>query len=484
MKRLVSKSCEESRLLWHLAFPAILTEVFQFSIGFVTTGFIGHIGEVELAAVTVVENIMEGFAFGVLFGMGSALDTLCGQAVGARQLDMLGIYTQQSWIVCGATALALTPAYVFTTPILRSLLRQPADVAVAAGPYARWAIPRLFAHAMNYPLLKFFQTQSRVWAVTAISGVSLAVHVVLTYVAVRRLRCGLRGAAVAGNISHWLIVLAQFLYMVRGRFPDAWKGFSFQAFKNIGAFVKLSLVSAVMICLEVWYYTVLLILVGLLKNAKLQLDIMSVCINYEFWTMMVALGFSTAISVRVSNELGANRPKEAQFSVLVAVSTSAFIGAFFMAIFFIWRTSLPKFFSGSEEVIHGASRLGYLLAVTVFLSSIWPLLSGVAVGSGLQVLVAFVNVGCNYLVGIPLGILFGFRLKFGTLGIWMGMLTGTLLQIAVLLFILIRTNWERQAKLATARITEWGGKNEDQEMSISTHIKDQIDTSNRDLRAG
>ncbi|KAK3153599.1 hypothetical protein QOZ80_2BG0178040 [Eleusine coracana subsp. coracana] len=433
MKGLVSKSCEESRLLWHLAFPAILTEVFQFSIGFVSTGFIGHIGEVELAAVTVVENIMEGFAFGVLFGMGSALDTLCGQAVGARQLDMLGIYTQQSWI--------------------------PADVAVAAGPYARWAIPRLFAHAMNYPLLKLFQTQSRVWAVTAISGVSLAVHVVLTYVAVRRLRCGLRGAAFAGNISHWLIVLAQFFYMVRGRFPDAWKGFSFQAFKNIGAFVKLSLVSAVIICLEV-------------------------CINYEFWTMMVALGFSTAISVRVSNELGANRPKEAQFSVLVAVSTSAFIGALFMAIFFIWRTTLPKFFSDSEEVIHGASRLGYLLAVTVFLSSIWPLLSGVAVGSGLQVLVAFVNVCCNYLVGIPLGILFGFRLKFGTLGIWMGMLTGTLLQIAVLLFILIRTNWERQAKLATARITEWGGKNEDQEMSASTHIKDQIDTSNRDLRAG
>jgi multidrug resistance protein, MATE family len=39
----------------------------------------------------------------------------------------------------------------------------------------------------------------------------------------------------------------------------------------------------------------------------------------------------------------------------------------------------------------------------------------VAVGSGLQVLVAFVNVGCYYLVGFPLGILFGFRLKLGTL---------------------------------------------------------------------
>ncbi|XP_062200245.1 protein DETOXIFICATION 30-like isoform X2 [Phragmites australis] len=478
MKRLVSKSWEESRRLWHVAFPVILTEVFQFSIGFVTTGFVGHLGEVELAAVTVVENILENFAFGVLFGMGSALDTLCGQAVGAGQLDMLGIYTQQSWIVCGATALALTPAYAFTAPILKSLLRQPPDVSDVAGPYARWAIPRLFAHAMNYPLLKFFQTQSKVWPVTAISGVSLAVHVVLTYVAVRRLEYGLRGAAVAGNISHWLIVAAQFVYMVRGRFPDAWKGFSIRAFKNLAAFVKLSLVSAVMICLEVWYYTALLILVGLLKNAKLQLDIMSVCINYEFWTMMVALGFSTAISVRVSNELGANRPKDAQFAVVVAVSTSAFIGAIFLAIFFIWRTSLPKLFSDSEEVVQGASRLGYVLAVTVFLSSIWPLLSGVAVGSGLQVFVAFINVGCYYLVGIPLGVLFGFKLKLGPLGIWMGMLTGTLLQIVILLFIIVRMKWERQAMLAEARITEWGGKNEDHEMMSSTNTSGQIATAN------
>jgi multidrug resistance protein, MATE family len=45
--------------------------------------------------------------------------------------------------------------------------------------------------------------------------------------------------------------------------------------------------------------------------------------------------FVNKFRVRVSNELGGNRPKEAQFSVVVAVSTSTFIGAIFMAIFFI-----------------------------------------------------------------------------------------------------------------------------------------------------
>lgn len=66
MKRLARKSWEESKLLWRVAFPAVLTEVFQFSIGFVTASFVGHIGVVELAAVTAVESILEGFAYGVL----------------------------------------------------------------------------------------------------------------------------------------------------------------------------------------------------------------------------------------------------------------------------------------------------------------------------------------------------------------------------------------------------------------------------------
>ncbi|KAL5224836.1 hypothetical protein ABZP36_011475 [Zizania latifolia] len=457
MAHLVSRSWQESRLLWRVAFPAVLVEVLQFSIAFVTVSFVGHLGVVELAAVTAVESILEGFAYGVLFGMGCALDTLCGQAVGAGRLHRLGVYVQQSWIVCGATAVALTPAYTFAAPILRSLLRQPGDVAEAAGPYALWAVPRLFAHAANFPLQKFFQTQSMVWALAAISAVALTIHAALTYVAVVTLGYGLRGAAVAGNVSYWLIDAAQFFYLVSGRFPDAWTGFTVAAFNNLAAFVKLSLVSAIMICLEFWYYAALLILVGLLKNAKFQLDIMSICINYEFWTMMVALGFSEAVSVRVSNELGARRPKDAKFSVAIAALTSAIIGTIFIAIFFSWRTSLPRLFSDDKEVVQGAARLGYLLAVTVFLGSIGPVLSGVAVGAGWQMLVAFVNIGCYYLVGIPFGVLFGFKLKLGAMGIWMGMLTGTLLQMAILVFIIMRTKWDAQAILAEKRISELGG---------------------------
>lgn len=38
---------------------------------------------------------------------------------------------------------------------------------------------------------------------------------------------------------------------------------------------------------------------------------------------------------------------------------------------------------------------------------------GVAVGCGWQAFVAYVNVGCYYLVGIPLGVILGFYFNFG-----------------------------------------------------------------------
>ena len=55
----------------------------------------------------------------VQLGMGSALETLCGQAFGAGQIHMLGVYMQRSWIILFCTALPLSLVYIFAMPILK-----------------------------------------------------------------------------------------------------------------------------------------------------------------------------------------------------------------------------------------------------------------------------------------------------------------------------------------------------------------------------
>jgi MATE family multidrug resistance protein len=64
--------------------------------------------------------------------MGSALETLCGQAYGAKQYHMLGVYMQRSCIVLFVFAVLLLPTYIFATPILK-LLGQADDIAELSG---------------------------------------------------------------------------------------------------------------------------------------------------------------------------------------------------------------------------------------------------------------------------------------------------------------------------------------------------------------
>jgi len=73
------------------------------------------------------------FVFGwQQLGMGSALETLCGQAFGAGHIRMMGIYMQRSWIILVATGLLLLPFYIWATPLLK-LVGQTDEIAEAAG---------------------------------------------------------------------------------------------------------------------------------------------------------------------------------------------------------------------------------------------------------------------------------------------------------------------------------------------------------------
>lgn len=181
-------------------------------------------------------------------GMGSALGTLCGQAFGAGQLDMLGIYMQQSWVILSAAALLLCPIYVFAGPILR-LIGQDEQIAGAVGALSIWTMPLPFAFALNFPIMKFLQAQSKLMAVAVISAAVLVLHTFLCWLLMLRLGWGLAGAAAALDISWWVTVLAKLVYIFSGSCPGTWTGFSSKAFHNLWGFIRLSLASALMLWL-------------------------------------------------------------------------------------------------------------------------------------------------------------------------------------------------------------------------------------------
>ena len=81
-------------------------------------------------------------------------------------------------------------------------------------------------------------------------------------------------------------------------------------------------------------------------------------------------------SVRVSNELGAGHPMVAKLSVMVVTSTSTLISIVFMAIVLIFNVGLSQVFTSDSQVIEAVKNLTPLLAISVFLNGIQPILSG------------------------------------------------------------------------------------------------------------
>ncbi|KAG7943441.1 hypothetical protein I3843_15G038800 [Carya illinoinensis] len=377
-KELATRIWIETKKLWKVVGPAIcsrLSTLVSYSMNVITQAFVGHLGEVELAAISIANTVIAGFNYGLLLGMGSALETLCGQAFGAKRYHMLGIYTQRSWIVLFLCCFPLLPVYIFTTPILK-LLGQSDDVAQSTGVVACWLIPMHFSFAFVFPLQRFLQCQRKNIVTAWVSLAALLVNVLTSWLLIYVFDFGLVGAALSLDIAWWILVFGLYGYTVLcGGCPLTWSGFSMEAFSGLWEFLKLSAASGVMLCLENWYYRILILMTGYLQNSTLAVDALSICMTINALEMRVPLAFFSGTGVRVANELGAGNGKAAKFATIALVTQSSIIGVFFCALTMIFHDKITYIFSSNTDVVQEVDKLSLLLAVTIPLNSVQPILS-------------------------------------------------------------------------------------------------------------
>ncbi|WCJ28908.1 MATE efflux family protein [Euphorbia peplus] len=444
----------ESRLLWSLSGASIIVSVFNFMLSFATQVFSGHLGDVELAGASIANVGIQGLAYGIMLGMASAVQTVCGQAYGAKQYSSMGIICQRAIVLHLGAAILLTSLYWFSGPFLLAI-GQSESISEQGQIFARGLIPQLYAFAISCPMQRFLQAQNIVNPLAYMAVGVFLVHIFLSWLAIYVLNYGLLGAALTLSLSWWLLAILNGIYIVLSpNCKESWTGFSLSAFKGIWPYFKLTVASAVMLCLEIWYSQGMVLVSGLLSNPTISLDSISICMNYLNWDMQVMLGLAAATSVRVSNELGAGHAKVAKFSVMVVNGTSIIISIILSIIVLACRVGLSQLFTSDSEVIEAVSNLTPLLAISVFLNGIQPILSGVAIGSGWQGLVAYVNLTTYYIIGLPIGCVLGFKTSLGVAGIWWGIILGVFFQTITLIFLTARTNWDAEVQKTVQRLKD------------------------------
>lgn len=460
----------ESKKIWRVASPGILSRVTSFGLMVVTQSFIGHISELDLAVYALVQTITLRFANGVLLGMSSATETLCGQAFGAGQNHMMGIYLQRSWIVDFITATILMPLFIFATPIFK-LLGESKSLSAESEKMSLWFIPVIYSFVFTLTFQMYLQAQLKNMIVAWLSASAFVFHLILSWFLVIKLNMGIPGAMGSYIISSWLTVFGEFVYVFGGWCPLSWKGFSIAAFHDLWPMIKLSVSSGIMLCLELWYNSILVLVAGYMKNAEIAISAFSICLNISAWQFMLCLGFLGAACVRVANELGRGNSKAAIFSIKVIMGTSVILGSIMFVLCLIFGREIAYIFTSDEEVVDTVSELSVLLAFTMFFNSIQPVFTGAAIGAGLQGRVAIVNLVCYYVIGIPIGLLLAYVAGLDVQGLWIGMISGVVAQVVVLGYITCKTDWDDQVKQASERLDKWFVKPSNESDETPNHAR-------------
>jgi len=64
--KLAAEVWSESKKLWHIVGPTIISRLSNTTMGSVTQLFAGHLGDVEFASISISTQVIVGFSWGLL----------------------------------------------------------------------------------------------------------------------------------------------------------------------------------------------------------------------------------------------------------------------------------------------------------------------------------------------------------------------------------------------------------------------------------
>ncbi|TVU30670.1 hypothetical protein EJB05_22303, partial [Eragrostis curvula] len=166
------------------------------------------------------------------------------------------------------------------------------------------------------------------------------------------------------------------------------------------------------------------------------------------------------LGTRVSNELGAGQPQAAKLATRVVMCIALSAGLLIASTMILLRTFWGYLYSNEPEVVTYIAKMIPVLAISFFTDGLNSSLSvykpdksnqttnfpGVMTGCGEQKIGARVNLGAFYLAGIPMAVLLAFVFHLNGMGLWLGIVCGSLTKLVLLMWITMHINWEKEAE--------------------------------------
>lgn len=409
--------------------PLVLTFLLQNSLSTVSVFSVGHLGAVELAAVSMGSMTANITGYATIQGIATALDTLCPQAFGAKRYELVGDYMQKCIALIFVIMIPVLFVWVFFGYDLICLLLPDKETAKLSADYLLYISPGIPAYILFECGKRFLQAQGVYHILTYVLLFAAPSNLIMNLVFVRAF--GYLGAPIAVAINYWLMFLG--LLVATAFFIDAdgtpsnvhplvcWDGLNVKrAFKDWGKLIQLAVPGLIMLEAEFLAFEILTLMASYLGTVELAAQ--SVGSTMASLTYQVPFAIGIASSTRIANFLGAGLPKPAKKTTQVALGFGLCISIFNFLALYVFQDQIGSLFTSDERVIAILKNIMWLVALMQISDAMNANSAGCLRGQGQTKIGGIVNLVSYYVIGIPLSIYLSFYSPWkGTLhGLWIG----------------------------------------------------------------
>lgn len=435
---------QEAKALLFLAMPIIITQLATNGMNFADTSMAGQSSATDLAAIAVGTSLWIPASL-LLRGILMMLTPVTAHHRGANNFSEISSDLRQTLWIAMLCAAVLIGYLNLSETILVFMNVAPEVIPVAVG-YLDALAFGLPGIAIFYTLNSFLEGMgnTRVSMVVSIVGllVNIPINYVLIYGEAGFPTMGAVGSGWATSLVYWLMSLMMFVYIIKHNIYSSLLKCQEKLPKmaRMAELFRLGFPIGINIFVCGSIFAVISLFIGKLGASNIAAA--QIALNFSSMTYMIPMSLSFGITIRVGHALGQGRESEARLRAMSGIVLSALIATLSVACLLLFPQQIIALYTTDPVIVKGASAL---LAYTAFYqisdaiqTSVNGALRGYKDTRIPMMLACFAYWG----IALPLGYGFGmtdmFGTAMGTVGFWVGIVTGLTLAACFMAARLVR----------------------------------------------